>query len=207
MRKKWTPIFYFACLLTFLASGHDFSLARLMWPLPVDPSSHLHLDDETTDFVESTSFKILQCQEANGAPSGLWSAAVSCWRPRYFLVPFDSVSPTPTDFYATPFLLRCSVNQAIFVSLFVASGLPSSDVKFLPKMDDFITRRNACRRHQVEAACECGRPFCQENARFGMNVEQPLTGHSSHDFKEESCQRFVSVFAPSELVELTSFAS
>jgi hypothetical protein len=91
--KKATAISLLASLLTLLASGDDFNFARLLYPpsLTQVPSSHLPLDDETTDFVESAKSEVSQCQEVHYAPAVMWAAKVTRVLTPYLLLPFEFV--------------------------------------------------------------------------------------------------------------------
>jgi hypothetical protein len=102
---KKTPMFHLACLLTLLASGDDFNFARLVWPFPLTPVpfSHLPLDDETTDFIESPKSNVSQCQEKHFAPPLLFRVDVTLLLPPYLSLPFESVS-TSTDLLLCNFL-------------------------------------------------------------------------------------------------------
>jgi hypothetical protein len=91
--KKPMAISLLASLLTLLASGDDFNFARLFYPpsLTQVPSSHLPLDDETTDFVESAKSEVSQCQEVHYAPTLAWAAKVTRLLPPHLLLPFESI--------------------------------------------------------------------------------------------------------------------
>src|SRR5437588_1112501 len=95
--RRWTKrrqILHLACLLTLLASGDDFNFARLVWPFTLNqvPSSHLPLDDETTDFVESPTCEVSRSQDVHHSPPVLCAAPGTRLLTPYLLLPFASAS-------------------------------------------------------------------------------------------------------------------
>src|SRR2546421_8695824 len=94
--KRWTKrtqIFHLAFLLTLLASGDDFNFARLICTFTLNqvPFSHLPLDDETTDFVESANSEVSRSRDVHHSPV-LCTAQVTRLLPPYLLLPFESAS-------------------------------------------------------------------------------------------------------------------
>jgi hypothetical protein len=109
--KRPIAISLFVSLLTLLASGDDLNIARLVWrstSIQV-PSSHLPLDDETTDFVESPESEVSQCQKVHYAPPIVLAAKVTRLLPLDLFLPFEFVSSSSDHLHCNcPFTpLRC----------------------------------------------------------------------------------------------------
>jgi hypothetical protein len=103
---------FFSCLLTLVASGDDFCLPRLLFPVTLAPAEPLPLDDANTDFVTAADSSGARpshvCPFRDGDLAGPWQG-VRCSIPRGGTTPREAALPGarhfPDDELNSP--LRC----------------------------------------------------------------------------------------------------
>jgi hypothetical protein len=109
--KPSVPLSLVATFLTFLASGDDFNLARLVLPCPSSqpPADAFPEDDPNADFVRSAECKVPQSSLAPGAPRDCCTAQGAALTTVQWSSPFKVVSLSCNHLFLDGLLipLRC----------------------------------------------------------------------------------------------------
>jgi hypothetical protein len=79
-RKTYAPFSVLASVLTLAASGDDFNVCRLAFPLTFAdaPAGAFPQDDENSDFVSSFVLDIANCKETQPTAAQRYSPAAQC---------------------------------------------------------------------------------------------------------------------------------